>query len=1137
MKDVFKEFKPSTWAINNRTSVFILTIIITLVGISSYNSLPKESFPDISLPNVYVSVVYPGTSPKDMENLVVRPIEKQCKGISGVKKIKSNSMQDYANVNIEFNSDVNIDDAKRRVKDAVDKSRNDLPNDLPSDPDIQEINFADLPIMYVNISGNYDLNKLKRYADDAKDQLESMKEVRKVDVIGALEREIQINVDMLKMQAADISMNDIEMAVKYENMSVPGGSIRISDGTKRSLSVSGEFTNVDQIKNLVIKSIHGSPVYLKEIAEIKDSFKEQESYARLANKNVITLSVIKRSGENLIEASDKVVSIINNLQKTSWPSDLQVTLTGDQSEQTRTTLHDLINTIIIGFILVSLILMFFMGSTNAFFVAMSVPLSMFIAFMIMPTIGFTLNMIVLFSFLLALGIVVDDAIVVIENTHRLFENGKRDIKTAAKMAAGEVFLPVLSGTLTTLAPFIPLAFWTGIIGKFMFFLPITLIITLMASLLVAYIINPVFAVAFMKPHNEKEHNPRKGLKITGIIFAALAAIFYISGNPGMGNFTLLVFILNLINRFWLHGVIIRFQTKIWPSIQDRYKQVLTWTLLRPWKMMMITIALFFLSIFMIIVRNGGISFFPTADPNFIFVYTSLPIGTNQAYTDSITKIVESRVYKVLGDSNDLVKSVIANVGVGVTDPQDEDQGYYPNKSKVSVAFVAFGNRNGKSTISYLDKIRAAVKGIPGAEISVAQEQGGPPVGKAISIEITGDNIDDLISTSKQLKHHLDKDKITGVEELRSDLQDNKPQIAFIIDRERANREGISTGQIGNDINMAVLGREVSKYRDVKDDYKIMLRYQDDQRNNVELLKNMKILYRDMAMNGAIRDVPLNAFTQVKYNNTYGAIKRKNQKRIVTLSSNVLTGFNENAVVAQVQNAMKDFKSPDGVTIRFAGSQEEQAETGAFLGKALMIALGLIFLILVTQFNSVGKTVIILTEIIFSLIGVLLGFSIFKMEFSIVMTGVGVVALAGIVVRNGILLVEFTDLLIAQGMSTFDAIVEAGRTRMTPVILTATATILGLIPLAVGFNIDFVTLFTQFSPHIYFGGDSTAFWGPLSWTMIFGLSFATFLTLIMVPVMYLISERAKLRLKKLTGGKENGQGKINDFKSAQPLTSN
>jgi multidrug efflux pump subunit AcrB len=1050
-----------------------------------------------------------------MENLVVRHIEKQCKGVSGVKKIKSSSLQDYCNVVVEFNSDVKIEEAKRKVKDAVDKAKPDLPQDLPNEPEIIEINFSDLPIMAVNLSGDYDLAKLKKYADDAKDKIESLKEVKEVKIIGALEREIQINVDMLKLQSSGLTMGDIERAVKYENMTVPGGGIKMMDGTRRSLSVSGEFTNVEELKNIVVNSINGAPIYLKDIAEVKDSFKEQESYARLNHKNVITLSIVKRSGANLIEASDKIVDLVNELKTEEWPKDLNVVLTGDQSEQTRTQLHDLINTIIIGFVLVLIVLMFFMGTSNAFFVALSVPLSMFIAFLFLPTIGFTINFIVLFSFLLALGIVVDDAIVVIENTHRIFDNGKTDIVKAAKTATGEVFLPVLSGTLTTLAPFIPLAFWKGIVGKFMFFLPITLIITLLASLLVAYIINPVFAVSFMKKHDDK-HDPYKGLKITSVIFLALALIFYASGSFGMGNFTVFIFLLNLLHRFFLHKVIIRFQTKTWPAIQEAYKKILIKALHRPALMMMSTVVLLILSFVAIGLRNGGVSFFPTADPNFVYVFTTLPVGTDQAYTDSVTQILENKVYGVLGEENDIVKSVIASVGVNVTDPSDEDQGYYANKSKVEVAFVHFSERHGKSTSIYLDKIREAVRNVvPGAEITVAQEQGGPPVGKPVSIDITGDDLDAIATTSHQLKRYLDSLRIDGVEELKSDLQDNKPQIAFNINRERMNRLGIATGTVGNEINMAVLGREVSKYRDLNDEYKIMLRYQQDQRNDINLLNNIKILYRDMAMGGMVRNVPVSSFADVSYNNTYGVIKRKNQKRVVTISSNLLTEYQsrEAEVVANVMAAVKQFPRLDGVEIKFAGSQEEQAETTSFLGTAMLISLGLIFLILVIQFNSISKPIIILTEIVFSLIGVFLGFSLFKMGFSIVMTGIGIVALAGIVVRNGILLVEFTDLLREQGVPVFDAIVEAGRTRMTPVILTATATTLGLIPLAVGLNIDFVTMFTEFNPHLFFGGDSTAFWGPLSWTMIFGLLFATFLTLFLVPVMYLISENIKAKVFK------------------------
>ena len=572
----------------------------------------------------------------------------------------------------------------------------------------------------------------------------------------------------------------------------------------------------------------------------------------------------------------------------------------------------------------------------------------------------------------------------------------------------------------------------------------------------------------------------------------------------------------LLNHYWLKNVIKKFQTKTWPAFQNKYRKFLVWCLHRPWSMMASVVVLFFGSIALLVVRNGGVSFFPVADPNFIYVYTSLPVGTDQSYTDSITKIVESKVYNAIEWPNKIVKSVIANVTVGVTDPQDEDQGSYPNKSKVSVAFVEFGKRDGESTAKYLDKIRNAVKGIAGAEISVAQEQGGPPVGKPINIEIAGDNYEELVKNSKSLKRMLDSLKIDGVEELRSDLQDQKPQIVFNIDRERANREGISTYTIGNEIFLGVLGTDISKYRDANDDYNIVIKYQDAQRYNVDMLRNLKILYRDMSMGGVIRNVPLSSFAEVKYSDTYGVIKRKNQKRIVSLSSNVLSGYNENAVVQDIQKELKNFPTPETVTIKMTGSQEEQAETSAFLGWAMMSSLLLIIIILVLQFNSISKPLIILTEILFSIIGVFIGFSLFKMEFSIVMSGVGIIALAGIVVRNGILLVEFTDLLRSKGVPVFDAIVEAGKTRMTPVILTASATILGLLPLAFGLNIDFAKLFSEFNPHIFFGGDNTAFWGPLSWTMIFGLIFATFLTLILVPVMYLISERLKNRVRKLRG---------------------
>jgi len=1113
MLDKIKEFKPSSWAINNKTSVYIMTIIITLAGIMSYNSLPKENFPEVVFPQILVNTIYAGTSPKDMENLVTKHIEKQVKSINGVKQVSSSSIQDFSMINIEFNTDVDVPIAKQRVKDAVDKARKDLPNDLTREPEVIDIDVSQMPIMNVHLSGDYPLDKLKDYADDLKDKIEGLKEITRCDIVGALDKEIQIDVDMYKMQAADVTMRDIETAVKYENMTISGGQIKM-DGLKRSINVIGQYTDAGKIGDIIIRSGSGATIYLKDIAKITDGFKEKESYARLDHDNVVTLNVIKKSGMNLIDASDKIKEVAKEMEENHFPQGLKVTITGDQSNKTKVTLDDLINTIIIGFVLVTIILMFFMGTTNAIFVAMSVPLSMFVAFLIMPTIGFTLNMIVLFSFLLALGIVVDDAIVVIENTHRIFDHGKVPIVKAAKMAAGEIFMPVLSGTLTTLAPFIPLAFWQGVIGKFMFYLPITLIVTLLASLVVAYIINPVFAVDFMKPHHEGEDKRKitKGFKITSVVFGVIVLVSYLAKNWGLGNFVLTLYGLYCLNRFVLHEVIETFQNKTWPAFQERYKKLIIWVLegKRPQWILVGTVGLFFFSIALTAVRSPKVVFFPQSDPNFVYTYISLPIGTDQVYTDSITHLIEDRIYAVVGDSNPIVESIISNVAIGANNPSSFDFSTSPHLGKVTVAFVPFGKRDGASTVAYLDKIRAAVKGVPGAEITVEQEQGGPPTGKPINIEITADEFEQLTIVSKDLKRYLDSLAIPGIEELKSDMQTNKPEIVIEIDRERANREGISTAVIGKELRDAIFGTEVSKFKDSKDDYPIQLRYAFDQRNNMNALMNLKITYRDMNMGGMIRQVPLSSVAKVTYGNTYGGIKRKNQKRLVTLSSNVLSGYNANEIVGKIQKAVKNYQLPADVNVSMTGEQEKQKETGSFLGKAMLISFGLIFLILVTQFNSISKPLIIFVEIFFSIIGVLLGLSIFKMSISVVMTGVGVIALAGIVVRNGILLVEFTDLLMEQGMEYKDAIIEAGKTRMTPVILTASATILGLIPLAVGLNIDFVSLFSELNPHIHFGGDNVAFWGPLSWTMIFGLSFATFLTLILVPVMLLISNKLKIK---------------------------
>ena len=1130
MQDSGKEFKPTSWAIDNKISIYVATAILTLAGILAYNGMPKEQFPEVVFPQIYVATVYPGP-PEDVENLITKQLEKQIKSIAGIKKMTSNSVQDFSNVIVEFRTDVEIDKAKQDVKDAVDRAKQDLPNDLEDDPQVIDIDISEVPIMNINVAGDFSLEQLKEYGEDMQDRIESLTEIRRVDIVGALDREIQINVDMFKLSMAGVSLDDIQNAVGFENRIIPSGQVSV-DGMKRSLGVNGEFANAEQLGNMVVTSTKGGRIYLKDVAEVIDGHKEQESFARLDGKNVITLNVIKRGGENLINASDKISEIVKDFEKNILPKGVKITITADQSDNTRTTLHDLINTIIIGFVLVTIILMFFMGATNAIFVGLSVPISSFIAFIVIDSVfGYTLNMMTLFSFLLALGIVVDDAIVVIENTHRIYDNGKVPIKKAAKIAAGEVFLPVLSGTLVVLAPFSPLIFWPGIVGSFMKFLPITLIVALLASLIVAYIMNPVFAADFMGKHDH-DHTRNKftrGFKVTSIIMGSMALMSYLAGVIGFGNFVVFMYLVFCLYHFVISRMISGFQTNIWPRVQGWYTRRITWLLhgYRPIWVVVSIIALFVFSIAFTMIRQPPVVFFPKGDPNFIFAYIRMPIGTDQRVTDSITHVAEERVAKVMGNKNPIVKSIISNVAIGASEDPFEGGGVQssPHLGKVTVAFVEFSKRNGQSTRQYMDDIRKATKGIVGAEITVDQEAGGPPTGKPVNIEFSGENFNDLVAAASGARKYLDSMQIPGIEELKSDFQSDKPEIVINIDREKANREGISTATIGMILRTSIYGVEISKFRDENDDYPIQLRVSEAQRNDINTLLNIPVTFRDMAAGGEVRQVPLSAIATVDYSNSYAGIRRIDQKRVISVSSNVLSGYNTNDIVQTVQQSLTDYPFPPGVTFKMTGEQEDQGETTSFLGKAFGIAFMLIFMILVLQFNSTSKPIIILAEIVFSIIGVLIGFSFFKMEISIVMSGVGILALAGIVVRNGILLVEFTDLLIAQGVPLYEAIIEASRTRMTPVLLTALAATAGLIPLAVGFNIDFVTMFTELNPRIYFGGDNVAFWGPLSWTMIFGLVFGTVLTLVLVPVMYLLVAKLKARLfkKKPSVEPEGGHG--------------
>ena len=784
--------------------------------------------------------------------------------------------------------------------------------------------------------------------------------------------------------------------------------------------------------------------------------------------------------------------------------------------------------------------MFFMGVTNAFFVALSVPLSVFVAFLFLPVADMvvgttvTLNFIVLFALLFGLGIIVDDAIVVIENTHRIYNNGRIPIVRSAKEAAGEVFIPVLAGTATTLAPFFPLLFWKGLIGKFMIYLPTMLILTLTASLIVAFFFNPVFAVSFMKPEGKEYEKPKKDVFKNKwfIVFIVAGVLLHLAGLSGVANFSLLMAILMVLNAYILNDVIHRFQKRALPKLMNSYEKLLRWILVgrRPVYAFISLFGLFIVAFGMLMASismgRTKSTFFPSGDPNFVYVYLKLPVGTDVKYTDSITSILEKRVEKILenekpGTPGSIVESIITNVAVSANNPRDQNRSVQSNLGRIQVSFVEFEKRHGKRTKPIMDEIREAVKGLPGTSVEVAQEDGGPPTDPPVNIEVQGDNFESIATISRQLYNFLDTNRINGIENLQPDVDLSNPEITVNVDREKTMFEGLSTAQVGMEIRTAIFGKEVSKIKDGEDEYKIQLRYNDLIKNNVNDLMNLRITFMDMN-SMQVKSIPLSSIASVDYTSTTGGVRRKNVKRTIQLQSNVLDPTMVGPINKSLQLKIDEFKNkekiPPDVSIKLSGQSEQEKETQTFLGTAFMIAIGLIFLILVLQFNSMSKPFIVITEIFFSIIGVLLGYAITGMTISSIMLLIGIVGLAGIVIKNGILIIEFTDELRGRGMRTREAAIQAGKIRIIPVLLTAVATIMGLFPLAVGFNIDFAGLFTHLRPNIFFGGDSVVFWGPLSWTIIFGLIFSFFLTLVMVPGMYLIAERIRRPMERFYGTK-------------------
>ncbi|MCB9201852.1 MAG: efflux RND transporter permease subunit [Flavobacteriales bacterium] len=1144
-----KEFSLSSWAIDNKMTVFVVIVIILTAGIMSYFNMPRESFPEIIENKIYVSTIYPGNSSEDVEKLVTKRLEDEIRDISGITKVTSNSMQDYSMILVELTEDMTVDEAKDKVKDKVDltKAKSEWPTldtGAKVDPNVFDLNLSEaVPILNVNISGNFTKEQLKDYAEYLEDKIEEIPEVKQVDIRGTNDKEVEVAVDLYKMSASKVSFNDILNAIGNENKTVSGGNIT-NQGMRTNLKIIGDIDNPQELQDIVVKT-QGGKVLLRDIATINYQEEEATTFARYYEEPVVMLDIKKKSGKNMIDAVEQTKKIVKEAQENVFPQDLHISLSNDTSIKTQNQVDDLVNNIVFGVLLVVGVLMFFLGVKNALFVGAAIPLSMLMALALLSAYGVTMNTMVLFGLVMGLGMLVDNGIVVVENIHTKMEEGMSRID-AAKQGVGEIAWPIIASTATTLAAFFPLGLWPGTMGKFMLYFPLTLSFVLGSSLFVALVINAMLSSQYMTLTDKGIAKKKKLKKQTlifggiGIVAIVLGLVFKVKFFVAVGNLLLYYLLFIWAYKLFLKKASDWFMGDIFPKIENKYKEFLTYAVTnrREKYFFWATVSLLILSIMLFAISQPKVLFFPDNEANQAIVYIEYPEGTAIEKTNETTKYIEKKVLNVVNryqyekegkPYNYMVESFIAQVGDGAGNPETDggSQAEMPQKGKVTVLFREFKYRydkdgNYKSTNDILEEIRTELKDVSGPTITVEKERVGPPRGYPISIEVAGEDYDLMLKEANKIKGFIEESNIAGIEKLQLDVNKNRPEVILDVDRQIAGSLNLNTQLIGGTLRGSIYGMEASTYKDGEDEYKIMVRGRKDQRDNPDVLINQPITFRNQA-SGQLVQIPISAVATVKNSSTYNVIKRKNYKRVITIYSNVLEGYNASEITEKIKTTLDAYNLPSDISYTFSGEQEEQGKNMDFLVKALLFAVFGITLIIVLQFNSVSKPIIIISAVVLSFIGVFLGLVIFSMDFVVIMTMMGIISLAGIVVNNAIVLVDYTQLLLDRTAKKLGieseklpfseyqkATIDAGKSRLRPVLLTAITTVLGLVPLAIGLNIDFYSLITEFNPHIYVGGDNVRFWGPLAWTVIFGLSFATFLTLVIVPVMFIMISRFKTR---------------------------
>ncbi|MBR9853614.1 MAG: efflux RND transporter permease subunit [Algicola sp.] len=1159
-KSVDKEFGLSSWAIDNQTTMYVLILVILILGGMAYFSMPRESFPEVKETKIYISSIYPGNTAEDIEKLITDPLEDELKTVSNLVEITSTSQEDYSMIIVEFDENISVEAALQKVKDEVDSKTagEDWPtfNGAKVEPNVFDLSLSEeMPILNINISGDYPIERLKEFGEYLEDEIEGLQEIKQVDIRGAQEKEVEVAVDIYKMMAAKVSFNDVINSINNENLTTSAGNL-IASGQRRTIRIVGEIDKPQDLQDFVVKSENGNPIYLKDIAKI--SFKEEDktTYAREFGEPVVMLDVKKRSGKNMVAAVDQIKVIVDDAIENEFPQDLKVTIANDQSSKTIGQVDDLVNNIIFGIILVVTVLMFFLGFKNALFVGFAIPMSMFMSLMILDVMGYTMNTMILFGLIMGLGMLVDNGIVVVENIYRLMDEEKMPRIQAAKKGIGEIAFPIIISTLTTVAAFVPLGLWPGIMGQFMKYFPITLSVVLGSSLFVAIFFNSVLVSRYMTTE-DKEMPLKQIVQITSIISVIGIFIIIIGGEyRSLGTLMVVTAIMLWIYRLFLRNWANTFQNKILPTWERIYEKTLRYALsgrkpifiaITTFVLLLIAFAGFGASVAS---QRTKVEFFPDNKPNQIIVYIEYPEGTDIEKTNKITNDIEGRVYDIIqseaymnGDYNFMTESAVSQVGEGAGNPQTDggSSAEMPNRGKITATFREFKYRQGADSEELLKKVQTALKDVyPGVAISVEKDAVGPPVGYPINIELEGEDYTELIATAERMRNFINSRNIPGIDELKIDVNKSKPSLLVQVDRKKAGELGVATGQVGQQLRSSIFGSKAGIYKEGGEDYDIYVRFNENDRYNTSALFNQRITFRDPS-SGQIKEVPISAVTKQTSSTGFSAIKHRDVKRVVTVYSALASGYTDaGAIVGKIQEEMNDFENlPNGIKIDYTGQIEEQNKQMIFLMGAFLTGLGLIFFILIFQFNSISKPGIIMLAIFLSLIGVFGGIVATGSAFVIMMTMMGIISLAGIVVNNGVVLLDYTQLLIDRrklklGLEEQDllepedlmeAVIKGGKARLRPVLLTAITTILGLIPLATGFNINFFTLMSEFNPNIYLGGDNVIFWGPLAWTVIYGLLVATFLTLVVVPILFSLVYKLKLRIR-------NRKLKKQEFKQEQ-----